>query len=147
MNFGGYTRIRLLLVAVIAITIAGPVSCSRPAISSSSSNFQQFWADFRMAALQNDVDRVIALTRFPFKTKGTLDSDPPKSYDMSAFRQLLPKLLAEDVGLSSEPVSMKRYIEQKTTVPEQGLKIRVGQFVFEKSQGKWAFAMAYVEDE
>jgi hypothetical protein len=144
---GCSVTLRILSVAAVSLALLAPTSCAQSeGKRAAGDDFQKYWSDFRAAAVSKDVDKVAALTRFPFKTKGILDSDPQKTYDAAGFRKLFPKLLEQDTGLRPEPEPMLRYIERTTAPAAKGDSARVGQFVFEKAQGKWQFALAYVEE-
>lgn len=132
--------------ALLLPLLIAAASCVDATNAGGATTFQTFWSEFRTAALSKDAGRVAALTQFPFKTKGTLDSGPVRTYDAEAFRALLPKLLETDSGLSAEPETMLRYIEKKTTASADGDSARVGSFRFEKTGGKWRFTQAYVEE-
>jgi hypothetical protein len=134
------------LIGAVLVLQVGLVACSNPSPAMAEGEFQKFWTEFRRAALKKDVDRVSSMTAFPFETKGSLDENPIRSHDAGAFRAIFSKLLDMDTGLSAKRESMLQYIERKPTVASTGDQTRVGQFVFEKRQGKWAFVMAYLEE-
>jgi len=113
----------------------------------SNENPQTFWAEFRAAVLGDKTEKVVALTNFPFKTRGTMDEDPILEHDRKWFAQTFPKLLAIDPGLSGEEGDTMRALIKRTEkitdaqVDENSL--RVGDFVFEKIKEEWRFTMAY----
>lgn len=114
-------------------------------------DFQEFWTQFRGAALSGKSERCLALTAFPFKTRGPTDADPVRTHSQAEFPGLLAALLAQDSGLAAEPLSMREYIAhhpmiQKKLVRADGLSARVGTFVFEKRAGEWRFVQSYTEE-
>ena len=142
---------RTVLAPLALLVLITPVVCAQTTGNRSTEDFGKFWADFRAAALANDLDRVVAMTQIPFRTKGLLDEDPEGIYDAAGFRKLWPDLLEQDPGLSPEPETMARFIERKRELGTQdlepgGSRARVGQFVFEKVGAKWLFTQAYVEE-
>ena len=150
---GSFDMPKRIAAGVALLALLVPISCAQsPTKRSSGEEFQKFWSDFRAAALAKDTEKIVSMTNFPFKTKGILDSDPVAAHDASSFGKLLPKLLQQDVGKSREPEPMLRFMERKANVTAKDLgqpganNVRVGQFVFQKVQGRWLFAQAYVEE-
>jgi hypothetical protein len=113
-------------------------------------DFLSFWREFRAAVLAPDTTKIDTLTRFPFRTRGPLDSDPVQSHTREQFRPLWPKLLASDPGLKPQPETMRQLIQRTERPGAQDWKpgapkARIGNFVFEQANGKWLFTFAYTE--
>jgi hypothetical protein len=115
--------------------------------------FQKFWSEFRTAALVNDKAKIASMAQFPFRTRGTDDSDPIMKHNKKAFFRIWDRLLAQDPGLSPEPDTTRRLLERKTSITSQDVTIsgkrssaRVGNLVFTKVQGKWLFTFAYLDE-
>ena len=148
---------RVLSVFLVAATIL-PTACSSPETESKSEpgsarpndaaeqSFVDFWQDFRSAALENDVARVLSMTQLPFVTQGALDSDPSTAHDADSFRLIFPKLLQQDVGLSAQPEPMLEYLRRSTAPSVEGEQASVGQFRFAKIKGRWRLVSAYLEE-
>lgn len=116
----------------------------------SEDTFDAFWTQFREAVLAHDADRVAALTSFPFKTRGPLDSDAVQRHDRAAFRKQLDKWLQQDAGMAKEVEPMLKFIERTPQVRDKsygdgGDSARVGTFLFQKIEGQWRFVLAYVD--
>jgi hypothetical protein len=121
-----------------------------PAQRTPADDLQHFWGDFRAAVLANDAQKVAALTRFPFKTRGTLDADPVETHDRAWFLDALDRLLAQDPGLSMQPDTMRALIERTRALSAESAggrsAARLGDFVFEKTGEKWLFTLAYTAE-
>ena len=52
-------------------------------------NFQKFWLTFRKAVIENDTLKIAELTRFPFETRGEMDTDPIVKFDRTNFFKVL----------------------------------------------------------
>lgn len=112
--------------------------------------FQSFWQLFRAAVLSDQIDSIIAMTAFPFQSRGRDDRDPIIRHGKREFVRLLPRLLASDPGDPRvQPDQMRLLIQRKVTVDGQDFagpsRMRIGNFVFEKTNGKWRFVFAYYE--
>jgi hypothetical protein len=117
--------------------------------SSELKEFQSFWTEFRAAVKADDKEKIASLTAFPFKTRGTLDSDPVRKHTKASFLKILDKLLDDDPGLSPKEDKMRSFIERKAEIESKDLngdRAQIGNFVFEKAQGKWAFTFAYLDN-
>jgi hypothetical protein len=142
---------KISLAIVLFVALSPGSSFARPAqADTAAKEFQSFWTEFRQAIMANDKEKVASMTRFPFKTRGTMDSDPVKKRAKESFLNILDKLLQTDPGLSAEPGTMRQLIERQATVTSKEVTTqnfaRVGDFVFEKAQGKWLFTMAFWDE-
>jgi hypothetical protein len=143
----------LLFTHVLSAGLAGPPAClaEPPAGKSAVQDFQGFWSDFRTATLANDLGRIMAMTRFPFRTRGPMDDDPVVSHGKDGFAKLWEKLLLQDPGLRPEPETVRQLIQRKVRISaaEHGRgasTARVAGLVFERVNGRWFFTRAYVEE-
>jgi len=127
------------------------VVCSA-AVKDSGSN--QYWSTFRQAVLDNNKEKIVAMTRFPFEVRGPDDSDPLKHYDRKGFLAIYERLVAQPVFLPSDgkiiSKSMRQLIgEKKEITPADYLtsdSIQFHQFEFKRIKGKWFFTRAYLEE-
>jgi hypothetical protein len=135
----------LLLVSSPATLSAGPIESDI-----SAKEFQAFWTEFRQAVTANDKNKVVAMTRFPFKTRGLIDDDPVKTYSRESFLKIWDQLLQSDPGDSPDASTMQRFLERKTTISVRDSAgigaFHIGRFVFEKIKEKWLFTMAYLDN-
>ena len=121
-------------------------------------SFPEFWIIFRKAIIENDQEKILKNTNFPFETRGTFDSDPIVRYDKTKFFIVLKIFLERWGGNSIEVYEnqldiLKRISdvqihskEQKDYVIQDNYA-RVGDFEFRKIKEKWFFAFAYLDDE
>jgi hypothetical protein len=135
----------LLCIALIEMSCAQPGAQERP------DDFRVFWTAFRNAILEGKREQVAAMTHFPFRTRGSLDSDPVRTHDRQSFFRLFDRLLEQDPGLSRETSTMRKLIYEKTMIADrelsgQGTQMRVGTFTFRKVNAQWLFALAYLDE-
>jgi hypothetical protein len=141
-------RLRATAPAVLAGGLAVLLVVCLPfaAAAAGQSDFARFWASFRAAALADDRDAIVAMSRFPFAVKGQLDDEPAELVDAAEFRRRLPDLLLQDVGISPQPQPMLEYIERTEHPAQAGAEaVQVGQFEFVLQPDGWRFAGAYVD--
>ena len=143
-------KIQLAIVLLFAFS-PGCLFAGQTGAETEAKDFQAFWTEFRQAIKANDKDKVVSMTRFPFKTRGETDSDPVKTHTKESFLKIWDEMLKADPGLSPETDTMRRFVERKATITSKDLgsgkgSVRIGNFVFEKVQGKWLFTMAYLDD-
>jgi len=67
-----------------------PVKPAVPALppvveQKSLDDFAAYWPEFREAVASGDRDKIAALTRFPFETRGDSDDDPVRKLDREKF--------------------------------------------------------------
>jgi hypothetical protein len=138
---------------------APPPDAHVAAAATASQTAQQFWTGFRAAVAINDSAALAAMARFPFVTRGVTDDDPKVSHDEATFAALLPKLLAQDTGLGAQPESVSAFVArhadlppialgggQFAPVPADATQFSAGPLQFEKSDEKWLWASAYLEE-
>jgi hypothetical protein len=140
----------LLLVMALSFIPAMPVGGEEA--STVPQDFHDFWNHFRNSVLDGNKEQVAALTLFPFKTRGMLDSDPIRLHDRSSFKGLFEKLVTQDTGLRKEPEPMRDLIQRTDFINATRAKNttsteRVGNFVFERVNNRWLFVMAYLDEE
>jgi hypothetical protein len=146
MNF------KILLFVFALIVIPHVAQCGE---TTTYSDPYKYWHSFRKAVMDNDKSQVLSLTHFPFKIKGTDDSDGVKKYDKNGFTKILVKLLDQHVLLpgGSDKViekTMRQIVqEKKNLVREDFLTpniIRIEDFVFKSVNGHWLFTQGYLEE-
>ena len=143
--------LKLLLVPLFAT--AALLGCENTAIANKTTcpaSAEQYWKEFRTAVLQNNIEAVAGLTKFPFvMSSGTLDTDRKnKSLQRAEFVKAYLRLLNSDPGLSLEPSTMFNVVAQNerlsaSACADDGLRFRVGDWVFESTQKRWRFVQAY----
>jgi hypothetical protein len=137
---------------VVILALSSPTSCAQQVRQKAPlETFQKFWSEFRDAVLAENKTLVASMTKFPFTTRGTLDSDPVKTLDRASFLDSFTQLLDQDPGLSRQPDTMRRLIERTQSVSSKHLgdgdqTARVGQFVFRRTGEQWLFTLAYIEE-
>ncbi len=165
MKLNGILPLMLLLVACDRqVTPASPepgkpvATPEQAASEAATQSPQEFWSSFRVAALAEDGAALKGIARFPFLTRGTTDDESSISHDEPAFAELLPKILAQDTGLSSEGETVRQYIERHPELPPiatgggQSAPVEVnatqftaGPLSFEKIGDRWYWVSAYLE--
>ncbi|MBE9563318.1 MAG: hypothetical protein IMF12_10705 [Proteobacteria bacterium] len=108
---------------------------------------QIFWKEFRAAVLNDKQSDVVAITKFPFKTRGDLDSDPERSYDKEAFLKLFKTIFTQYDRRAQKIIS--EVMKERTALIPKNLHgdkmFRIENLVFrEQDDGKWLFTFAYV---
>jgi uncharacterized membrane protein YvbJ len=115
----------------------------------------QFWKSFRQAVLDNDMDKIIALTYFPFKVRGPTDSDPIMQYNKNKFPIIYKKLITQEEeimtsGASFVSSNMFELIRKKRTLDPKDFNspdcLRIYSFKFKVIKGCWYFTWAYTGD-
>lgn len=147
---GGDGDVQAEPAAATTTPAAAPLPAPSPtavAAEPADSSFAAFWPRFRDAVLADDTAALVALTRFPFRTRGQSDADPVVAHDPAAFPALLGRLLAQDPGLGGGAGdTMRRLIERTTTVDtanEPPDEVAVGDLVFTREEHRWRLASAY----
>jgi hypothetical protein len=115
---------------------------------SNREEFLAFWEGFKDAVLNNDMDTVIELTEFPFKTRGVLDDDPEIEYTPDQFKLAWDRLLTIDPKTAELPTSMREIVLSFDQWNDQEIlagSVRIGDFLFHKTGGRWLFYFAYME--
>jgi hypothetical protein len=162
MKCKGLLLLMLSLAACDRPVTPAPTEAEKPtaiATEAATQTPQQFWSEFRAAAIAADSAALQKLARFPFVTRGATDDDPSISHDEAAFAELLPKILAQDTGLSKEGETVRQYLDSHPELPAiatgAGQSVPMGadatQFVagplsFEKIGNRWLWVSAYLED-
>jgi hypothetical protein len=112
-----------------------------------TASLPEFWKRFRQAALARDAEAAASLARFPFRTRGELDSDPWVSHPRGDFAALFLRLLAQDTGLTAMEESTADLIARTKSLDETGKgHARLASLVFERVDGSWTFTAAYLSD-
>jgi hypothetical protein len=123
-----------------------------PAGAPAVAQLQSFWSEFRSAVLSNDQHKIIQMTRFPFRTRGTLDTDPTKAYDRKAFAAIFNQLLDEDAGTGPNPKPMRDLVRETPVVNVRmlgdcGHAAHIGSFEFRSIDGRWKFTHAWLNSD
>lgn len=140
----------LIVTFFILLIVPSIVSCARQnSKNNQQQSFQEFWSDFRSAVLADDKNKILSMTKFPFKTRGVSDDDPVVSHDKASFIRILPRLLDQDTGISVEPETMRDLIKRTIKVPKDKVNNdawhRIGDICFENEKGIWSFTFAYFD--
>jgi hypothetical protein len=125
-------------------------SAEAATVVAQTESFERFWPAFRQAILAGDKGKIVAVTRFPFETRGPSDDDPVRQHDRAAFPALLDSLLTQQSGSMSGGTT-RQLIERTTTLTARnvapgGKEARVGRFSFQNPDGRWWFTRAYVDE-
>lgn len=133
---------------LFAISLLPATVMCRQSSSADPQTIEEFWAAFRKAVASKDYNTLAALTEFPFKTRGQLDSDPVVNRDRAAFLGMVDRLLDQDPGTKPEPETMRDLIGRTAVVraSADGNSAKVGAFEFAKVRGRWRFTSAYVDE-
>jgi len=138
----------LIIGLAVGLTI---VPARAETSSPQTDGFQKFWSEFRSAVMSGDKAKVSRLTRFPFETRGPLDDDPVIGHDRQWFLKAYEELMDMDTGLTREPGAMRLLIKNTPTITSKDAVrrdwARVGDFEFERIDGKWWFNFAFVEED
>jgi len=140
------TKKIVLLFSLIIFSLTA-TSCNAETNSDSDGSFPVFWKKFRSASLNNDMDAILKMTRFPFVVKGDLDMNGVVSLNKIKFKNQFNKFLNQDIRENLTPESMRSYIKknkQVSPIIEDG-QTTLGLFSFELINGTWLFVRAYVE--
>ena len=142
-----------IFLAIVLLLSLSPISlfAKQSEAEVVAKDFQKFWTEFRPAIKANDKENVASMTNFPFKSRGGSDSDTIKTHTKESFLKIWDQMLKSDPGLSAEADTMRRFVDRKETITAKDVgsgkgSVRIGDFVFEKIQGKWLFTMAFLED-
>ena len=124
------------------------ISCNAESNKNSEQTFPEFWKEFRIASLNNNITRVIELTKFPFSVKADLDMDGSTALDKEKFKKRFKSFMEQDIRENLTPETMHDYIKKKELISP---RINDGQtsvalFFFELINGKWYFVKVYVEE-
>jgi hypothetical protein len=139
-----FTISLLVLFALPAMT-----TCSQSSTPRAPQALDQFWSAFRAAVAARDPGAIASLSEFPFKTRGPLDGDPVVAYDRPSFLRIVDRLFDQDTGMKPEPEAMRELIARTSRLQVSspgGSSARLGAFVFQSSEGRWRFTMAYLDE-
>lgn len=124
------------------------ISCNAESNKKPEQAFSEFWKEFRTASLNNDINRVIELTKFPFSVKGDLDMGGSTVVDKGKFKKQFKSFMEQDTREDLKPESMREYIKKSKSISpriDDG-QTSVALFSFELIGGKWYFIRVYVEE-
>ena len=136
---------KLSYIPLLLILGFATISCNA---DTPTKSFPEFWSEFRTASLNNDIDRVVEMTRFPFSVKGELDMDGSAVLDKVKFKKRFKSFMDQDTREDLKPESMRDYIKKNKSISpriDDG-QTSVALFSFELIDGKWYFVRVYVEE-
>lgn len=115
---------------------------------------QQFWTEFRQAALSNDNKKLEAMTHFPLEVRGVDDSQPVTRYKKEQFDSIFKKILNQPIiTMEGDKIitnTTKSVINSSNTITKDhimtGDSFRVDQLVFELKNKQWKLVRAYLEE-
>ena len=116
----------------------------------SFASFEEFWKSFRQAVLNADTTQIIALTKFPFDTRGPLDSDPTIKFSKQKFLHVFQAFLNQWNGMDLEGTTELETIKKITIISKEDIAdeyTRVGNLVFNKTKDGWRLVFAYLNNE
>ena len=134
------------LVAATALLVSPGAGAS--AASHPSDGFEAFWAEFRQAALQQDMGKLQNLTRFPLQVGFEADQDHPKAISRSAFAALLRTELtcqSPDAGSNLDMIRSKVQPNGRFDFHDDH-RATVGMLSFTKDGGGWRFTLLNLGD-
>lgn len=138
----------LLAFSCFILMTSLSVSCTAETNKDPDSSFPQFWKDFRNSVLNNDIENILKMTRFPFQVKGDLDMLGSKTLAKDQFLKQFNEFMDQDTRENLTPESMRDYIKNNANVYpniEDG-QTDIGLFSFEYINNKWYFVRVYVEE-
>ena len=139
---------RIFLLTFLLILGLATISCNAETNEKSVQSFSIFWKEFRGASLNNDVARILKMTKFPFTVKSDLDMGGTITLDKVKFKKQFKSFLEQEIRENLTPESMRHYIKKNKVISpriDDG-KTSVALFSFELINGKWYFVRVYVED-
>lgn len=136
--------------ALLKPALPAPKAAAEP---NSFDALEAYWPAFRSAVEHNDPEKIAALTRFPFETRGDSDDDAVRKLTREQFLQALDSMLNEDPGLlMNGKETQRQHIARSADLTERQYargdeSARVGVFQFDKQSSRWWFTRAYVSDD
>jgi len=144
------------MAAVVAVAFAVGCQSGEPVPQAAApvpqASFAQdvaaFWSEFRRAMLADDIDRLSRMTRFPLEVRGETDADPVVRVDRAQLKGTVSRIIAQDSGMGAQQETVRQFIERTpsikpTSVEPDGGAARVGDFVFERVDGRWLLVRVY----
>ncbi|MBO9682939.1 MAG: hypothetical protein J7502_09775 [Flavisolibacter sp.] len=113
-------------------------------------NFSEFWKIFRNSVLSSDTSQIVAMTEFPFQTRGPFDSDPTVEYNKRQFLTVFRAFLNQWNGMDLEGTTELESIKTTVTPDETDIVndyARIGGLVFNKTKKGWKLVFAYLNNE
>lgn len=139
---------QVISFSLLLIMGLATIACNAETSEKSIQAFPTFWKEFRISALNNDIDRISEMTRFPFSVKADLDMGGSATLDKAAFKKRFKSFMNQDLRENLKPESMRDYINKNELISpriDDG-QTSVGLFSFELINGKWYFIRVYVEE-
>ena len=112
-----------------------------------------FWAEFRQAVEDDDIQHVAMLTKFPFRTRGVDDAMPVVSYDEQEFTEIFPLILKTEVPrqLEDGSLTLKQFILEKQTLKTEDFssqdQLWIGDFKFDRTEEGWRLSFVYWSED
>ena len=149
---GAHHRIRARVVGLgLQVVLSCFVVPAASPAATECGGAQQYWENFRTAALKGRPVEVAGLTSFPFAVRKTLDDTPTQQYGRADFLKAWPRLLRSDPGVAATPTTMKSLIRSNTQLSSKQCsdgdhQFRVGNWVFQLKPAGWRFVQAFLDD-
>ncbi len=146
MQYFSTTKQMVLSTFLLMLGLA-TISCNAETNEKSAQSFPAFWKVFRDASLNNDVNRILKMTIFPFSVKSELDAGEATVLDAVKFKKQFKLFMEQDIRENLAPESMRDYImkNKKITPKIYDGQTSVALFSFELINGNWFFVRVYVE--
>jgi hypothetical protein len=118
-------------------------------VTKDSVDFLVFWTTFRKAVLDNDLDKVMSMTKFPFETRGEMDGDPIVKYQKKDFKKVFHAILMHPTYWKEDGDFIST-LEGINRTSNSDLKdiwygwTRVIDLGFKKVNNKWTLTFAYL---
>gem|GEM_PF-3574582 len=127
-----------------------PGATPTPGDAREKSPFEIFWRAFRRAMLDEDLETLAQLTRFPISARGTLDDVPIRRVSRRKLGTLVRTLMKQPVAAPGEPQTHKQYLQAQELPPSDALEssldhARIGDLVFDLGANGWRWTEAYSE--
>lgn len=123
---------------------------NKVSFESVNNDFSIFWKSFRIAVLASDSNMLLQSTKFPFETRGPLDSDPVIKYSKSKFIPVFKAFLNQWNGIDTSGATEIIDIKKTENPNEDAVKndyARIGDMVFKKINKQWKFVFIYLNEE
>lgn len=150
-----YLKIVLGMPLLLLLVVTAPPANATNKATGHIAAFHIFWTQFRQAVIRNDQAAILRMTRFPFRTRGEMDSMPVLMHNRAALQKMWPALLKQLSGRSVSE-TQKTMILRLAKIPVQdgrspgvstdGKTARVGNFEFERTAQGWKFVFAYTSE-
>ena len=114
---------------------------------------QQFWSDFRQAALASDYGKLIVFAAFLLELRSEVDGTAPRSVEKEEFESTLKHVFDQPMGElrdgQLETYTMRDLIAKTPDLDGESVSaesFQVGQLLFAKRKGGWRLVAAYLNE-